>query len=80
MKTTVSFNFSEDSSITTIEIGLECYAQTKVQFKNLHKIFYTKVEGTFKSPSLGFLEQRHQGPKPYPAKDFAKRTYAHGTR
>jgi hypothetical protein len=41
-----------------------------------------KVEGTFKPPSLGFVEQRHQAPKPYPAKDFAKealRSYTHRT-
>jgi hypothetical protein len=36
---------------------------------DLYKIFYAKVEGTFKPPSLGFLEQRHQGPKPFPAKE-----------
>jgi hypothetical protein len=35
-----------------------CYAQTKVQFMDLQKILYAKVEGTFKPPSLGFLEQK----------------------
>jgi hypothetical protein len=42
---------------------------------DLQKIFYAKVEGTFKPPSLRVTGTiKHQGPKPFPAKDFAKET------